>query len=233
MRIDPRHAVAVLALAAVWSGSSAATPTGAGPPLRADAAAHGPGYLHITAVAPRYAGREASDERWLIYLEGYIDTGAATRFERVLDNEHIRSAVVYFDSPGGHVIDAMALGRVLRKRRFETSVGARTADAASPRAGRCYSACPIAYAGGVHGSLEPGSVLGVHRAENSVPVPDESSFQGVVAGQLRGYLAEMGISRDLVTIMAAVPSNTIRELTTDEAVKLGLVNADESATGPR
>lgn len=183
----------------------------------------GTNYLRITMVARGYAGRDASDNPWLIYLEGYIDTGATARLERALDVQQVRSAVVFFDSPGGHVVEAMALGRVLRGRRLATSVGARTADIVVPQAGHCYSACPIAFAGGVRRSLEPGSVLGVHRAENSVPVTDEVSFQGVVTQQVTTYLAEMGVSPELVTIMAGVPHDAIRELTTAEAVRLKLV----------
>lgn len=194
----------------------------------AEGPAASPGFLRITAVAPGYAGRDASDGRWFVYLEGYIDTGATSRLERALDREQVRSAVVYFNSPGGHLIEAMALGRLLRERRYATSVGARAGNGARPRAGRCYSACPIAYAGGVLRSLQPGSVLGVHRAENSVPVPDEPGFQHVVIGQVKAYLAEMGISGALVTIMSAVPNDGIRELTTDEAVRFGLVNAGDS-----
>jgi len=92
-----------------------------------------------------------------------------------------------------------------------------------PGAGRCYSACPFAYAGGVGRSLEPGSTLGVHRAENRVPVPDESAFQEVVADQVTGYLSEMGVSAGLLTIMSEVPHDSIRELTLEEAERLELV----------
>jgi hypothetical protein len=196
--------------------------------VAADGPPTSPGLLRITAVAPGYyAGRDASDGRWFVYLEGYIDTGATARLERALDKEQVRSAVVYLNSPGGHVIEAMALGRLLRERRYATSVGVRPAYGATPRAGRCYSACPIAYAGGVLRSLEPGSVLGVHRVENSVPLPDERGFQHVVIGQVTAYLAAMGVSGQLVTIMSAVPNDAIRELTTEEAVRLGLVNAGD------
>lgn len=224
MCIDPRRAVAALTLVVAWGAASVAADNPA--PGTALSAA---GYLRITAVAPGYAGRDASDGRWFVYLEGYIDTGAAARLERVLDKEQVRSAVVYFDSPGGHVVEAMALGRLLRQRRYATSVGARAADAALPRPGRCYSACPIAFTGGVLRSLEPGSVLGIHRAENRVPVPDEPGFQHVVTGQVRDYFAEMGISGELVTIMSAVPNDAIRELSTDDAVRFGLVNAGDPA----
>ena len=222
MCIDPRRAVAALTLLVAWGAASVA----AGNPVPGTDFS-GTGYLRITAVAPGYAGRDASDGRWFVYLEGYIDTGATARLERVVDKEQVRSAVVYFNSPGGHVVEAMALGRLLRTRRYSTSVGERTPDGAAPRAGRCYSACPIAYAGGVRRSLEPGSVLGIHRAENSVPVPDEPGFQQVVTRQVKDYLVEMGIRGELVTIMSEVPHDAIRELTTDEAVRLDLVNAGD------
>ena len=184
-----------------------------------------PDYLRITAVAPGYAGRSSSDDRWLIYLEGYIDNGASARLERLLNLEGVRSAIVYFDSPGGHVVEAMALGRMLRTRGYTTGVAARAPDSALPRPGRCYSACPIAYAGGVRRSLQAGSVLGMHRAANSVPVPDEAAFQKVVTGQVTDYLVQMGVSPELVAVMSGVPHHAIRELTTQEAVRLGLVNA--------
>jgi hypothetical protein len=220
MYIDARWSILVSVVLVACS-----TTTVVDNPVPGTGPSAGANYLHITAVAPGYAGRVASDDRWLIYLEGFIDSGATARLERMLDGEQIRSAVVYFDSPGGHVVEAMALGRLLRERRYVTSVGARAADAALPRPGRCYSACPIAYAGGVHRSLATGSVLGVHRARNSVPVPDEAAFQGLVTRQVKDYLAAMGVSPEFVTLMSGVPNDTIRDLTADEDVRLGLVNA--------
>ncbi len=217
MRIDPQRALAALALSISCGAALAAT----------EKSVPGTDFLKITAVAPGYAGRNTSDDRWFIYLEGYIDNGATARLERVLDAERVRSAVVYLDSPGGHVVEAMALGRALRERGYATSVGVRAPGSALPRAGRCYSACPIAYAGGVRRSLEPGSVLGAHRAANSVPVPDETAFQQVVTGQVKDYLIQMGVSPELVTVMSGVPHQAIRELTTDEAVRLRLVNAGD------
>ena len=215
MLVEPRWSWVAVMLVSTWSPAS---PAG-------DISVPGTDFLKITAVAPGYGGRPASDNRWFIYLEGYIDNGASERLERVLGEERIRSAVVYFDSPGGHVVEAMALGRVLRKRGYASSVGIRAPGSSPPRAGRCYSACPIAYAGGVQRTLGPGSVIGTHRAANSVPVADENAFQKTVTVQVRDYLVEMGISPELVTVMSGVPHDAIRELTSDEAVRLGLVNA--------
>jgi hypothetical protein len=181
------------------------------------------GYLRIVAIAPGYAPGAATHDRWLIYLDGYVDTGAAGRFVRLLERREVATATVYFNSPGGHLVEAMRFGREIRARGFDTVVGARSADAVTPRPGLCFSACPFAFAGGVRRSLLPGSSLGVHRAANRVPVADEADFQGAVASQAREYLAEMGLSTELAALMTEAPHDSIREITPAEAAALGLV----------
>lgn len=222
MKIDRWRALAALMLSIATGAGSAAT----------EKPVPGTEYLRITAVAPGYDDRTASDDRWFIYLEGYIDHGATARLAHVLDAERVRDAVVYFDSPGGHVVEAMALGRAIRARGYAASVGARAPGSAAPRAGRCYSACPIAYAGGTRRSLEPGSVLGTHRAVNSMPVPDEAAFQQVVTGQVEDYLVEMGIGPELAAMMSVVPHQSILELSTQEAIRFGLVNDGDPRAVP-
>jgi hypothetical protein len=118
----------------------------------------------------------------------------------------------------------MQLGRAVRAHAFDTRVGARTADAARATAGTCHSACPFVLAGGVRRSLEAGSAVGLHRAENRVTVSDEAAFQRVVATQVAGYLAEMGLRAEVAGIMAAIPHDQIRDLTVAEARHLNLVN---------
>ena len=130
---------------------------------------------------------------------------------------------MYLNSPGGSLVGAMALGRLFRRNGFTTVVGARSARDGSVAAGVCYSACPFAFAGGRPRALEAGSVLGVHRAENRVPIPDEAEFQQRVTHDTKFYLAEMGIDERLVGIMSQVPYDAIRVLSLEEAVTLKLV----------
>jgi ATP-dependent protease ClpP protease subunit len=198
---------------------------GGGAPARSSETVPVPTYLRILAVAAALEGQVSPGDRWTMYLDGIIDTGAAARLGRLLDRKQIARATVYFNSPGGHLVEAMELGRMIRQRGYDTSVGARSPDSYLPRAGACYSACPFAFAGGVRRSLEPGSTLGVHRARNQVPVPDEGVFQGVVSDQAGDYLAEMGVSEQLLEFMAAVPHDAIRELTPKDAERLRLVNS--------
>lgn len=176
--------------------------------------------LTITAVAPR----ETDSEPWMIYLDGMFDAADAARLAGLIAQERIKRADVYFNSPGGSLLAAMSVGRLLRERGFDTYVGRRSAELRQPGAAVCYSACPFGFAGGVRRFLETESVLGVHAAENSVPVPDEFAFQQLVEAQATQYLGEMGVSAALLKLMRSVPHDGIRLLTRDEAVGLRLVN---------
>lgn len=201
----------VLALASPWLSVA---PLAAGVPAT----------LQVVAVAPHYPGRLAGDERWWIYLDGPIDPGATSRVVNLILTERISRAVIYLNSPGGSLLTAMQLGRVLREHAFDTRVGMRTTDAARATAGTCHSACPFVLAGGVERSLETGSAIGLHRAENHVPISDEGAFQHVVEAQVVEYLAAMGVHVEVASIMGAVPHDRIRDLTVEEALQLNLLN---------
>jgi hypothetical protein len=190
----------------------------------APVAAEMPATLQVVAVAPDHPGRLQGDERWLIYLDGPVDPGATSRVVSLILAEHIANAVVYLNSPGGSLVTAMQLGRVLREHAFDTRVGTRTMDVTRATAGTCHSACPFVLAGGVQRSLEQGSAIGLHRAVNRVPLHDEDAFQRVVRTQIVEYLAEMGVRAEVAGIMEGIPHDRIRDLTVDEALQLNLVN---------
>ena len=180
--------------------------------------------LRIEAVPPVGAAERPGDGRWTILLDGYIDALASNRLGALIAQQGITEADVYFNSPGGSLIAGMELGRLLRQRGFDAHVGKRTADVRELIAGVCYSACPFAYAGGVRRYLKPESELGVHRAANRVPLPDETAFEKLVSQQATEYLLAMGVNPELFSIMSQVPHDAIRGLTREEARRLMLVN---------
>lgn len=183
-----------------------------------------PVYLRIEAVP--LDGRDRGPEaRWVLYLDGPIESGADRRLADFVEQQGIGRADVHLNSPGGSLLAAMAVGRVLRGRGFTTDVGRRTADPRRPSNGVCYSACPLAYAGGARRSLREGSVLGVHRARNRVPVPDDAAFDRRVDDDTTAYLREMGVDPALVAIMRGSPTGEIRLLGAAELRALGLVNS--------
>jgi hypothetical protein len=187
-------------------------------------AAEVPVFLQMVAVAPDARAEPPFDEHWAIFLDGIIDSDAPGRLQRFIDRRDVGNAVVYFNSPGGSLVAAMAIGRMLRQQGFETHVGGRAADTGRVIRGVCYSACPFAFAGGARRKLDEGSVLGVHRAENRTPLSDETLFERRVRFESMGYLAEMGIHADLLDVMEAVPYDVIRPLSREEAVQFNLVN---------
>jgi hypothetical protein len=183
-----------------------------------------PAFLSIEAVAPVPGTRDPLAQHWTLYLDGPFEPGAAARLAGLIAQQGISQAAVYLNSPGGSLIAGMAMGRLLREQRFHTHVGKRTADPRKPASGVCYSACPFAYAGGTGRFLAEGSVFGIHRVTNRVPVPDALAFEQVVSGQAMGYLAEMGIDSGLFDMMETIPPDGIRLLTRAEALQLNLVN---------
>jgi hypothetical protein len=184
-----------------------------------------PATLQIVAVAPALGGHVSPGSTWLLYLDGFIDNDAATRLAAVIARERIGTATVYFNSPGGKLVAAMAVGRLVRGKGFSTVVGVRTTDLRRPAAGTCFSACPFAFAGGVRRSMLDGSEIGVHLAANSVPVPDEAAFQQKVRQDASAYLESMGVAVELLALMSQATHDAIRPLTTQEAARLRLINA--------
>lgn len=207
-----------LAVLLLLAGCS--TPSTPRSPASAPPAA--PSVLQIVAVAPGNARTAAG---WLLYLDGFIDSGAAVRLASVIERERIGTATVYFNSPGGKLVAAMDVGRIVRSHGYSTVVGMRTTDVRRPAAGTCFSACPFAFAGGMRRSMLGGSEIGVHLAANSVPVPDESAFQQRVWQDASAYLRSMDVAVELLAIMWQAPHDAIRPLTPQEAERLRLVNA--------
>jgi len=118
--------------------------------------------------------------------------------------------VITFDSNGGHVLSAMAYGRMIR------SLGLSTLQL---RSSQCASACALAFVGGVNRQAEPGAI-GVHQSSFS----PESNIEGNAAvaavqamtAEIMKYLIEMDVDPKLLQLSLSVPSDDMRYLTANE-----------------
>lgn len=118
--------------------------------------------------------------------------------------------VVTFDSNGGHVLSAMAYGRMIR------SLGLSTLQL---RSSQCASACALAFVGGVNREADPGAI-GVHQSSFS----PESNIEGsaavaavqVMTAEIMAYLIEMDVDPKLLQLSLSVPSDDMRYLTANE-----------------
>lgn len=174
-----------------------------------------------------------------IEATGPIDGKSALNFDAfVKANNPPAFATVVFDSPGGSLTEGLALGERIRKARYNTTVAKLDplTHAAGPGA-VCASACAYAFLGGVNRSIGTGSRLGYHRFSASEKLKLSTSeaisaAQGVVAG-VGQFVADMGVSSDLMLIANATAADSITWLDVDTARKLQVVNRESSAFNQR
>ncbi|WP_327212299.1 hypothetical protein U8Q06_09965 [Rhizobium beringeri] len=126
-----------------------------------------------------------------------------------------KPAFITFRSGGGNVVSAMKTGRMIR------ALGISTLQI---RSAECASACALAFVGGVRRSAEAGSI-GVHQASFSDDAALDSktavtAVQAMTA--IIGYLAEMGVSPQLLQLSLSVESSDMRYLTSSEMANWGV-----------
>jgi hypothetical protein len=121
---------------------------------------------------------------------GTITPGSSQSFATEVGrhSEYIKTVVL--NSPGGSVTDALAMGRLIREKKFATEV----------EAGKyCVSSCPLMFAGGLERRAGDRATIGVHQvaaiasAANGPP-RDEMSIAQNISARCQRYLAGMGVS---------------------------------------
>lgn len=87
-------------------------------------------------------------------LTGSIDPGSAERFRAEIEarGEYVQTVVL--DSPGGSVVDALAIGSLIHDNGLATKVAAGSL---------CASSCPIIFASGATRIASPEAAIGVHQ----------------------------------------------------------------------
>lgn len=140
------------------------------------------------AAAPVSAAIEHStlaDGSEGIYVTGEIQLGDENRF-RALADQH-PDAVVYLESPGGAVVAAVEIGKLIREKDYATAVLAE---------GTCTSSCALVWLAGTRRYLAPGAQLGFHASH----MDDggrlvETGVGNAIVGY---YLAQLGMSEKTV-----------------------------------
>ena len=160
----------------------------------------------------------------VLALTGTIDPGAADRVaaEITAHGEYIKT--VALDSPGGSVADALAIGKLIRDKGFNTSVVAGAL---------CASSCPLAFAGGRERLATAQSAIGVHQIYAAAPAGSLTS-QLTAAGnamseaqtmtaQISRYLSAMGISPEVWLRALETPPDRLTYFSASDLTALKLV----------
>jgi hypothetical protein len=137
--------------------------------------------------------------------------------------EYIKTVVL--NSPGGSVTDALAIGRLIRERKFATEV----------EAGKyCTSSCPLVFAGGVERRAGDRAAIGVHQVASTNSATgglprDEMSIAQNISARCQRYLGDMGVSLQVWVHAMETPHDRLFVFKPDELKSLNLVTAAASA----
>lgn len=106
--------------------------------------------LYTNVSALEYEVTQVGKEQVLL-LKGKFSEGDKGHLGRVLNRGRIDE--VWFDSPGGNVMEGLEIGRRIRSYGLATRI---------PRGATCASICAFAFLGGVIREIESGGKYGVH-----------------------------------------------------------------------
>jgi hypothetical protein len=159
---------------------------------------------------------------------GSITPGISQSFASEVGRHGDYIKTVVLNSPGGSVTDALAMGELIRERKFATEV----------EAGRyCVSSCPLIFAGGVERRAGNRATIGVHQVAEmgsaaDRPPRDEMSVAQNISARCQRYLGEMGVSLQVWVHAMETPHDRLFVFKPDELKSLNLVTAVAAATPP-
>ena len=153
---------------------------------------------------------------------GISETFAAEVAKRA---DYIKTVVL--NSPGGSVSDALAMGRLIREKKFATEV----------EAGKyCASSCPLMFFGGVERRAGDKAAIGVHQvfalsSADNVAVRDDMSDAQRISAKCQRYLGDMGVNLQVWVHAMETPKDKLFVFKPDELKSLNIVTAAPAASG--
>ena len=178
--------------------------------------------------------------RGVLVLEGKIQAGDFEKVRNFLGNkanfEKINGGV-FAASPGGDLLEATKIGRLIRALRLSTEAPSGPPTDArrfsqpviapnnlvNPRINyQCSSACFFIYVSGVYRNLGSIGRLGIHRPIQSgseadkLDVDQATNLAWRVRGFVKKYLEAMNVPDKYVDLMYSVPPNEVRWISQSE-----------------
>jgi hypothetical protein len=149
---------------------------------------------------------------------GTITPGISEAFAAEVGKRSDYIKTVVLNSPGGSVTDALAMGRLIREKKFATEV----------EAGKyCASSCPLVFAGGVERRAGDKAAIGVHQVaaiSSAGAAPrDEMDVAQRISARCQRYLGDMGISLQVWVHAMETPHDKLFIFKPDELKSLNIV----------
>jgi hypothetical protein len=172
----------------------------------------------IRPPRPSTASRYEIEDGVLV-VEGEIRGGEFNHFRKAVEGNDVDWVI--FDSAGGSVEDAIAMGQLIRERGMTVSLA---------EGGKCASACVFAYAGGVERFAHRSNSIGVHQVSVShvatgARLPGSTADGQQTTAAIFNHFEAMGVNPKVAIIGAAVDPDDMHWFTQDQARDYGLVTA--------
>jgi hypothetical protein len=163
--------------------------------------------LLMAAVTPRCYAAQITVKGGNIFITGDIKYSDFYNFEAATRPIH-QPTIVHLHSRGGSILDAIAIGRLIRKEGWVTYTEKY-----------CNSACALIWMGGAKRFKAEGALIGFHRARVSVEDKSASSFGDRAEAD---YLKGMGYNQQVIDFALRAPPSGMTYLTEADARKIGL-----------
>lgn len=149
---------------------------------------------------------------------GMIAPGTAATFKEEVEKRGSYVRTVVLNSTGGSVQDAIAMGRLIREKKFSTAV---------ENGNLCASSCPLVFAGGVERRAADKATLGVHQVFSPTDNPAANNMDQAqrISAECQKYLAEMGIDLRLWIHAMETPKEALYRLVPEELMSLKLATS--------
>jgi hypothetical protein len=141
--------------------------------------------------------------------------------------------VVLLNSTDGDLNSGLRLGQVLRQKYFNTRIGQTQLSQKTLNEidGQCYSACVLAFAGGVNRRIDPNDKIGIYALRSSTKTVNENEMKTAV-NNLGIYFDQMGVDRRLVDQMLQTKGSSVSLISLSNAKLLNLDNGTRIVTYP-
>ena len=163
-------------------------------------------------------------------IEGEIENGDFDKFEALVRLRGMFVHSVAIGSPGGDMMEAMRIGRLVREMRLSTSSALMMVPGKKTKSlfikdlsnDICASSCFYIFIAGID---RFGHVLGIHRPYLSdedykrMNIDDAIEASKFLKTMVKDYFVEMGVSTDYVDRAFSISSNEIEWLKRDEIEK--------------
>ena len=145
-----------------------------------------------------------------IYVTGEIQLGDDAAFRDITGR--FPDAVVFLESPGGTVIPALEIGRLVRERGYRTVV---------IEGGTCASSCALIWLAGAPRHLAPGARVGFHAS--STQGEDGRLVESGLSNAFVGYyLSKLELSESAVVFATMTSPYALNWLTAENSEGAGI-----------